>query len=54
MSLKQEDMVPQFGDDDPINYYDLIIDVNSFRHLQESDELTDWGWNVFTNKTFNY
>ena len=54
MSLKQEDMVPQFCDDDPINYYDLIIDVNSFRHLQKSDELTDWGWNVFTNKTFNY
>ena len=54
MSLKQEDMVPQFCDDDPINYYDLIIDANSFRHLQKSDELTDWGWNVFINKTFNY
>ena len=37
-----------------INYYDIIIDINSFRHLKKDENNNDWGWNVEINKNFNY
>ena len=40
--------------EDPINYYDVIIDIDSFRHLLKEEGNNDWGWNVQINKNFNY
>ena len=40
--------------ENPINYYDIIIDINSFRHLNKDENNNDWGWNVEINKNFNY
>ena len=40
--------------EDPINYYDVIIDIDSFRHLLKEEGNNDWGWNVEINKNFNY
>ena len=40
--------------DNPINYYEVIIDIDSFRHLLKEEGNNDWGWNVQIKDNFNY
>lgn len=41
-------------EDEAIKYYDVIIDINSFRHLTKDDNNNDWGWDVQIKKDFKY
>ena len=45
---------PKNDKDNPINYYEVIIDVDSFRHLLKEEGNNDWGWNVQIKDNFNY
>ena len=54
MSIKTDNLVPKFENEDPTTFYDLIVDINSFRHLQKEGNNDDWGWNVLIKKDFNY
>ena len=54
MSIKTDNLVPKFANEDPTTFYDLIVDINSFRHLQKEGNNDKWGWNVLIKKGFNY
>ena len=55
MSIRTDNLDPKFANEDPTTFYDLIVDINSFRHLKkEENNDGDWGWNVLIKKDFDY
>ena len=54
MSIKTDNLVPKFENEDPTTFYDLIVDIDSFRHLKKDGNNGEWGWNVLIKNGFNY
>ena len=54
MSIQTDGLAPKFENEDPTTFYDLIVDIDSFRHLKQDGNNGKWGWDVLIKKGFKY